>query len=173
MRSRCFFDMIRIFNKSSTIIIAIIGSMYSCDAQNRETMQEPSQPFKVEKSDEEWKKSLSPEQYYILRQSGTERAFTGKYWDFKADGSYACAGCGTVIFTSDSKFDSHCGWPSFTEPQEAGKVIEVLDKSHGMIRTEIRCATCNGHLGHVFNDGPLPNGLRYCINSGALDFNSD
>lgn len=165
--------MMRIFNKSTTIVIAIIGSMYSCDAQNRETMQEPSKSFKVEKSDEEWKKSLSSEQYYILRQSGTERAFTGKYWDFNEDGSYACAGCGTVIFTSDSKFDSHCGWPSFTEPQEAGKVIEVLDKSHGMIRTEIRCATCNGHLGHVFNDGPLPNGLRYCINSGALDFNPD
>jgi peptide-methionine (R)-S-oxide reductase len=137
----------------------------SCTAQNKTPMNTP-----IQKSEEEWKAALTPEQFYILRQSGTERAFTGKYWNYKDDGSYACAGCGTVIFSSDTKFDSHCGWPSFTAPLQEEKVIEVLDKSHGMIRTEIRCATCGGHLGHVFNDGPLPTGLRYCINSGALEF---
>jgi len=125
---------------------------------------------KVIKTDEEWKAQLSPEQYRVLRQNGTERAFTGQFYLNKEDGMYVCAGCETPLFSSETKFDSGCGWPSFTEPVKSENVVEIIDKSHGMVRTEIRCATCDSHLGHVFNDGPEANGLRYCINSVSLDF---
>jgi peptide-methionine (R)-S-oxide reductase len=119
--------------------------------------------------DEEWRKRLSPEQYQVLRRGGTERAFTGLYWDNHEEGGYRCAGCGELLFDSSTKYDSGSGWPSFTEPADREKVSLHQDSSHGMVRTEVRCATCGGHLGHVFPDGPGPDGLRYCINSASLD----
>lgn len=117
----------------------------------------------------EWKEKLTPEQYQVLRQGGTERAFTGKYWDAKTEGVYRCAGCGEKLFSSDTKFESHSGWPSFFQPMAEDTIDEEADRSYGMVRTEIKCANCGGHLGHVFDDGPNPTGLRYCVNSASLD----
>ncbi|RYD97078.1 MAG: peptide-methionine (R)-S-oxide reductase [Sphingomonadales bacterium] len=125
---------------------------------------------KLEIDEAEWRERLSPEQYQILRQAGTERAFTGKYEKNKEAGLYKCAGCGLPLFSSDTKYESGSGWPSYYEPVEDAAVEEISDKSHGMVRTEVRCARCEGHLGHVFPDGPAPTGLRYCINSASLDF---
>ena len=117
----------------------------------------------------EWRDKLSPEQYQILRQGGTERAFTGKYWDSKKEGVYRCAGCGEKLFSSDTKYESNSGWPSFYQPLTPGIIDEEQDRSYGMVRTEIKCSNCGGHLGHVFDDGPNPTGLRYCVNSASLD----
>lgn len=125
---------------------------------------------KLNLTEAEWLEKLGPERYQILRQAGTERAFTGKYEGNKDEGTYTCGGCGAPLFASDDKFDSGCGWPSYTAPLDDAPIDELRDTSHGMIRTEVRCARCDGHLGHVFPDGPGPTGLRYCINSASLDF---
>jgi peptide-methionine (R)-S-oxide reductase len=121
------------------------------------------------KTEAEWRAKLDTEQYQILREAATERPFSGKYNDTKTPGSYKCAGCGTELFSSDAKFESGSGWPSFYEALDPEKVKEVEDRAYGMVRTEVRCATCDGHLGHLFPDGPNPTGMRYCINSAALE----
>lgn len=128
---------------------------------------------KLNLSDEEWRERLSPEQFQILREAGTERAFTGKYEKNKAQGMYKCAGCGAPLFGSDTKYESGSGWPSYYQPVAGEAVAEHSDTDHGMVRTEVRCAKCEGHLGHVFPDGPAPTGLRYCINSASLDFDPE
>ncbi len=152
----------------STLII------FSCNvkSQNNTNMsdQDKKSGYEVNKSEEEWKQILTPVEFQILREKGTEYAFTGEYFDHKEKGTYVCAGCGNELFTSESKYDSGCGWPSFYEPLNEEKVGEFEDRSHGMVRTEIVCNKCGGHLGHVFPDGPKPTGLRYCVNSASLDF---
>jgi len=162
-----------------TLTLGLVIFTNGCDAaptnspaaNNDLTKTNSTMKFPLQRTEEEWRKLLTPEQYHVLREAGTERAFTGKYWDTKTPGEYHCAACDALLFKSDSKFDSHCGWPSFSEVAAQGKVIERRDTSHGMIRTEVLCANCGSHLGHVFDDGPGPKGLRYCINSVSIDLN--
>jgi peptide-methionine (R)-S-oxide reductase len=130
-------------------------------------------PEKITKTAAEWREQLTPEQYHVLREKGTEYPFTGKYWNMKDDGTYTCAACGQELFRSETKFDSGCGWPSFYDALESGNVETRTDTSHGMERTEVVCSRCGGHLGHVFDDGPAPTGLRYCINSASIQFRKE
>ena len=158
------------------IFIGLMLALAACSKSNlKETKMENSNQnnYKVQKSEADWKAELSPDQYAVLREAGTERPFSGQYNMHFEKGVYKCGACGEPLFTSESKFDGHCGWPSFDKEIEEGKIIEKLDKSHGMLRTEILCANCGSHLGHVFEDGPTETGLRYCVNSLSLDFEEE
>lgn len=140
-------------------------------SEKKEKLNEMS--YEVSKSEEEWKEELTPEEYRVLREKGTERAFTGKFYDHKGDGVYVCAGCGNELFSSETKYESGSGWPSYWDVVDEGNVKLLKDNSLGMQRVEVVCGRCGGHLGHVFNDGPNPTGLRYCINSVSLDFKEE
>ena len=154
------------------VFIAVLGLVCSPGAQAAPAKVKGGFPVsqKITKSDAEWQKILTQEQFYILRKQGTERPFTGKYHDHHEQGTYLCAACKTPLFSSGTKFESGTGWPSFYQPVAAQNVEELTDTSHGMVRVEVRCGKCGGHLGHVFEDGPKPTGLRFCINSASLHF---
>ena len=163
-------------NYQNIIAVALCLSFMSCgNAQDQKSSDNEmeNKNYPISKSEEEWKKELSEEEYRILRQAGTERAFTGKYYNHHDDGTYTCAACGTALFASGTKFESGSGWPSFYDVISKANVDLIVDRSIGMIRTEVRCGKCGGHLGHVFDDGPNPTGQRYCINSAALDFKKE
>jgi len=160
------------------LLFTIITMNVSCAQDSSETKQAKTEnmttePMPVQHSDEEWKKKLNVEQYEVLRLKGTERPGTGKYNIHKEEGVYSCAGCGNELFSSDMKFESSCGWPSFDEEIAGGKILKKEDRTHGMSRTEIICANCGSHLGHLFDDGPTGTGMRYCVNSVSLDFKGE
>ena len=164
---------------SQLVIISFSCFIVSCQAQTKETSESakkeitiefPDKIEKIEKSDAAWKKELADFNYYVLREKGTERSFSGEYWDNKKEGIYCCLGCNLPLFSSDTKFKSGTGWPSFYQPINDIYVAEEADLTHGMRRVEVLCSRCDGHLGHVFEDGPEPTGLRYCINSASLKF---
>ena len=157
-----FITVIIIYHYSE---ISIIAQQSSPNNLKGKTMNEI-----VQKTDKEWKETLTPEQYKVLREKGTEKPFTGKYWNFDEKGVYRCAACGQILFKSDTKFDAGCGWPSFSDVVNSKNVILKDDYSLGMHRIEVMCSNCGGHLGHVFDDGPKPTGQRYCINSAAIQF---
>ncbi len=152
----------------SLFLILLITTAVVLSAQTTNTMTEKNQ-----KTDTQWQQELDAERYQVLRQCGTEAPFTGKYYKHDKEGSYHCAGCGAKLFSSETKYESGSGWPSFYDAVDSTAVKKVLDKTHGMIRTEIKCAKCDGHLGHIFNDGPAPSGMRYCVNSLSLEFEGE
>ncbi len=153
-------------------ILIILTSFNCCGQNNSKKMETSKNNFSIIKTEQEWKQVLSPEQYNVLREKGTERPFTGKYWDVTDKGIYSCAACKVELFTSEQKFDAHCGWPSFdNEIGDGKKIKKINDYSRGMIRTEIVCANCGGHLGHLFDDGPTASGKRYCVNSLSIELN--
>ncbi len=156
--------------KNVILLLVAIFTFSSCQSQEKKAVSKKETSVKIQKTDAEWKKELTPEQYEVLRKKGTERAFTGEYYDHFEKGKYVCAACGNVLFNSDAKFDSDCGWPSFDQAIK-GSVIYKEDISFGMVRTEVMCAKCGGHLGHVFDDGPkATTGKRFCTNSVSIKF---
>ena len=168
-----YYSIQKLNNMRNILFLVVLLSLSACNGTSQTTPKPKStmsDSNKVVKTDEEWKQTLSPEQYSVLREKGTEMPYSGKYYLHTEKGMYVCAGCGSELFKSDTKFDAGCGWPSFSDVVDSTKVVYTKDKTHGMVRTEITCAKCGGHLGHVFDDGPAPTGLRYCINSVSIEF---